>query len=291
MAWITILSDYGHDDTYVGVCHGVMARIAPDARLIDLCHQIPPRDVAQGALLLAEAIEYLPVGVRLALVDPVGPVEVRPLVVETADGSLFVAPDNGLTSGAWDKVGGVSRAFEITNPALMLPRPSPLFRGRDVFAPVAAHLAAGTPASEVGPAVDPATLVRLAEPRASVHGDHVHGEVIGVDHFGNMALNMRRTDLEAAGLILGDLVQLRAGGRTYHVPFVHSYGEVAPGLLAVCENADRRISVAVNRGDAATTLRGARGDALVLGRVPPTRSVAGGDRRIGVLDPPPGADR
>jgi hypothetical protein len=291
VSWITVLSDYGYEDSYVGVCRGVIGRIAPDARVIDVCHQIPPRDVAQGALILAEAVAYLPVGIHLALVDPVGPHEVRPVVVETSDGSRFVAPDNGLSSGAWDQVGGVARAFEITNTELMLPRPSPLFRGRDVFAPVAAHLAAGMDLPLVGTQVDPGSLVRLSEAVATVHGDHVHGEVVGVDHFGNLALNMRRSDLEAAGLTLGDPVQVRAGGRTYEVPLVHSYGEVARGRLAVCENADRRITVAVNLGNAAATLRGARGDALVLGRVPPPLSWPGSDRRIGVLDPPPGPGR
>lgn len=287
MRWLTFLSDYGLDDSFVGVCHGVVARIAPEVRILDVCHQVLPQDVVQGALTLAAALPYLPVGVHLALVDPVAAQVPRPVVVQAADGSTFLAPDNGLASLAWEKAGGATAAFEVTEATLFLPNPSITFRGRDIFAPVAARLAAGLSPQEVGPALDPAELVRLRQPTARVHGDHVHGEVTAVDHFGNLALNMNRSDLEAAGLALGDTVELRIGGRALQIPLTVTYGEVAAGRLAICEDAYRRITIAVNLGSAAATLRTQRGEPVVVGRAPRPTAGAGAGQRIGVLEPPP----
>lgn len=285
MSWLTFLSDYGLEDSFVGVCHGVVARLAPQVRILDVCHQILPQDVGQAALTLASALPYLPVGVHLALVDPVALDVPRPIAVVTRDGAVFVGPDNGVTSLAWEVAGGVRAAYAIDDPELFLPRPSPMFRGRDLFAPVAARLAAGLDPGQVGPAVDPASLLRLQTRASQVHGDHVHGEVLAIDHFGNLALNMSRTDLEAAGLGLGDTVELRVGGHTLRVPLAVTYGEVAAGRVAVCEDAYRRITVAVNLGNAAVTLRAQRGEAVVIGRVPRVSPAPTG-RRIGVLDPP-----
>lgn len=285
MSWLAFLSDYGHDDTFVGVCHGVVARLAPQVRILDICHQVPPQDVRQGALMLAGAWPYLPPGVRLAMVDPVAAQAPRPVALTCSDGSILVAPDNGLGSLAWAGA-GVERAYHITNAELWLPRPSLTFRGRDIFAPVAARLAAGGDIAEVGPEIDPAGLLTLTVAPAVIHGDHVHGEVLAVDHFGNLALTMQRADLEAAGLGLGDTVELRFGGRSLLVPLAVTYGEVPPGRLAVCDDAYRRVTVAVNLGHAGRTLRAAPGDPVVIGRAP--RAVAAPAGRIGVLQPPPG---
>lgn len=284
MSWVTFLSDYGLDDSFVGVCKGVMARTAPDVRIIDVCHQIAPQDVEQGAVTLASAVPYLPIGVHLALIDPVTALAARPVVVRTEDGCCFVAPDNGVTSHAWAKAGGATAAWEVTADKVCLREPSRLFRGRDIFAPVAARLAAGMDPAEVGASVELSSLTRLTVHEGYVHGDHVHADVVAVDHFGNMALNIARSDLEAAGLTLGDTVELRSGGRSLQVPFATHYGQVAPGRLAVCEDSFRRITVAVNLGHAAATLRAARGEPVVIARLPRPASLP--PRRIGVLDPP-----
>jgi S-adenosylmethionine hydrolase len=265
--WVTFLSDYGLDDHLVGVCKGVVARIAPQVRIIDVCHQVRAQDVAIGAEMLAEALPYLPVGVHLALVDPFKSTSARGIAVRCADGSRFVCPDNGVGSLAFAVAGGVVEARELGNPDLWAPVPARSFRGRDIFAPVAAHLAAGRPLADVGPTVPPESLTRLERIEPSVHGDHVHGAVRMVDHFGNLALNVRRSDLEAAGIQLGDVVELRCGGRAVEVPFTLSFGDVPGGRTVVCEDAFRAITVAVNGGRADRTLRAGAGDPVVLGRV------------------------
>jgi hypothetical protein len=266
--WVTFTSDYGLDDVFVGVCKGVVAQIAPHVRILDVCHLITAQDVEQGANSLASAIPYLPVAIHLALVDPMHGSSARGIVVETADGSLLVGPDNGLLSLAWDERGGVARAAEITKPELWRDTVHKTFRGRDIFAPVAAHLATGTDLVEVGPAVDPATLTRLPVRTVVVDDDHVHAEVSLVDHFGNVSLNLARSDLEAAGISFGDTVELRCNGRTLAVPFTATYGDVARGRLTLCEDSFRAVMLAVNAGHASRELRVGRGEPVVIARLP-----------------------
>ncbi len=264
--WITFLSDYGLDDVFVGVCKGVMACVAPQVRVIDICHLVAPQDVVQGATVFAAAMPYLPPAVHLGLVDPMQATVSRGVVV-AANGSLLVGPDNGVLSKAWAALGGATAAYEIRNTELELDTPSRTFRGRDVFAPVAAHLAAGTPPDTVGPAVELATLTVLKARAAMIDDDHVHGEVLNVDHFGNLALNVARADLEAAGMSLGDTVELRCAGRTMTVPFTMTYGDVPRGRVALCEDSFRAVQVSVNLGHAARTLRVSRGDPMVISRI------------------------
>lgn len=267
--WITFLSDYGIEDAWVGICHGVIARHAPDARVLDLCHAIAPQDVGQAATTLVDAVGYLPAGIHLVVVEQLDADGfTRGVAVRTADGSVFVCPDNGVSSLGWEALGGVDDAYQISNPELWLPLPTAVFRGRDVYAPVAARLAAGLGPAEVGPRLDPAELVRFEPRGCDVDDDHVHGEVVSIDHFGNLSLNVTRADLEAVGILLGDRVEVRADGRAMTMPVVTTYGQVAPGEIAVCEDALRRLMIAVNCDRAADVLRVRRQDAVVIGQVP-----------------------
>jgi S-adenosylmethionine hydrolase len=266
--WVTFTSDYGLDDVFVGVCKGVVAQIAPHVRILDVCHLIAAQDVEMGATSLAAAIPYLPVAVHLALVDPMQMSSSRGVVIETGDGSLLVGPDNGLMSFAWDQRGGISRAVEISNPKLWRENVHKTFRGRDVFSPVAAHLANGHDLADVGPAVEGATLTRLPVRHVIVDDDHVHAEVSLVDHFGNVSLNLARADLEAAGITFGDTVELRCNGRTRAVPFTATYGDVARGRLTLCEDSFRAVMLAVNAGHASRELRISRGEPVVIARLP-----------------------
>ena len=267
--WLTFLSDYGHEDAFLGVCKGVIARTAPEVRILDVLHLVTPQDVEQGAATLASVLPYLPSpAVHLALVDPFRPIPARGIAVRTADGSVFVSPDNGLTSQAWGPAGGAVEARVLDNADLWHPTPSRTFRGRDVFAPVAARLASGLPFAEVGTEVAVDDLVVLAVRQPDVDDDHVHGEVVTVDHFGNLTLNLTRTHLEAAGMNLGDQVELRCSGKTLVVPFLLTYGEAPPGRLAVCEDSFRTVTIAVNQGSAAKALRASRAEPLVISRLP-----------------------
>ena len=268
--WLTFLSDYGFEDAFLGVCKGVIARTAPDVQVLDVLHLVVPQDVEQGASLLASALPYLPApAVHLALVDPFRATPARGVAVRTADGSTFVSPDNGLTSLAWEVVGGPVAARLIDNPELWNPAPARTFRGRDVFSPVAARLADGLPFEEVGTELEVDELERLAQRQPTVEEDHVHGEVAQVDHFGNLTLNLQRADLESAGITLGDEVELRCSGKTMVVPFLETYGQVGRGRLAVCEDSFRTVTVAVNQGSAAQRLRATRGEPLVISRLQP----------------------
>ena len=276
--WLTFLSDFGFEDAFLGVCKGVIARTAPDVRVLDVLHLVSPQDVEQGASALASALPYLPVpAVHLALVDPFRASPARGIAVRTADGSTFVSPDNGLTSLAWEVAGGAVSAHQLDNPELWHPVPARTFRGRDVFSPVAARLAVGLPIEQVGTRLDVAELERLVVREPTVEDDHVHGEIAQVDHFGNLTLNLQRCHLEGAGIALGDSVELRCGGKTLVVPFLLTYGEAGRGRLVVCEDSFGTVTIAVNAGSAAARLRAGRGEPLVLSRLastdPATRPV------------------
>ena len=284
--FLTFLSDLGHEDAFLGVCKGVIARIAPDVRVIDVLHLVQAQDVVQGAGVLASSVPYLPApAVHLALVDPFRTVPSRGIAVRTADGSTFVAPDNGLTSQAWEVAGGAVQAHVLDDPTLWMPDAARTFRARDVFSPVAARLAGGLPIEQVGSRVELGELERLELSQPSVDEDHVHAEVVQVDHFGNLTLNVQRAHLEAAGIQLGDDVEMRCGGKTMHVQFTLTYGEVPRGRLALCEDSFRTITIAVNQGSAAKLLRAQRADPLVIARVHQTAPVI--TRPIGLYDGPP----
>src|ERR687885_817167 len=166
--FITFLTDFGLQDDFVGTCHGVMKRIAPDVQIIDITHGIEPQQVMQGALVLANTLPYMPVGVHLAVVDPgVGGTR-RPLALRDRTGRLYVGPDNGLLVPAAEAGGGVDAAHELANPEYALHPVSRTFHGRDLFAPAAAHLAIGVPLDRLGPPLDPELLVRIGLPHPAL---------------------------------------------------------------------------------------------------------------------------
>ena len=250
---ISFLTDYGLDDGFVAACHGVMAAIAADARVIDVTHLVPPGDVRRGAVVLSQVVPYLPVGVHVAVVDPGVGTDRRGIAVTTPRGA-FVGPDNGLLPWAADAAGGVSAAFELTNTDLLRQPVSRTFHGRDIFAPVAAHLAVGVPPEDVGPALDPTSLVRLPPPLSRLVGDRLESEVLTVDRFGNLQLASSAADLATAGSRLGDEVVLHAGEAEWRIRNVETFGAADHGDLLVYEDSAGLIAVAMNRGDAAMRL-------------------------------------
>src|SRR5262245_56315626 len=182
-------------DDFVGVCHGVIKRIAPDTEVIDITHGIGAQDVLQGALVLANTVPYMPSGVHLAVVDPGVGTGRRALALRSRDDQLFVGPDNGLLLLAADRAGGVEVVHGLTNPAFMLEHVSRTFHARDVFAPAAAHLTRGVDLPELGPPVDPETLVRLYIAEPDVAPSRIRATVLAIDRFGNVQLNPGRAHL------------------------------------------------------------------------------------------------
>src|SRR5947209_7570419 len=180
---ITFLSDYGLDDDFVGVCHGVIATICPGARVIDITHGLRRHDVRAGALILAGALPYMPAGVHLAVVDPDVGAQRRAIALETAQGRLMVGPDNGLLSLAAQRLGGVVAAVEIGTSRFRLEPVSATFHGRDIFAPIAAHLAAGTPLGEVGRPCDPGGLQTIELPQPRREDGALVAHAIYIDRF------------------------------------------------------------------------------------------------------------
>jgi S-adenosylmethionine hydrolase len=261
---ITFLSDYGLSDEFVGVCHGVMARICPEARIIDLTHGVPRHDVRAGALALAAALPYLPVGVHLAVVDPDVGASRRAVALGLADGRRLVGPDNGVLSLAAEAGGGTVQAADIAGSPLRLQPVSATFHGRDIFAPVAAHLAAGVALGDAGQPLDPDHLVELELPRSTLEPDGaIRAHVLYVDRFGNVALDVTHEQLAGLGLKLGHDARLTfAGGHEEPVTVLRTFAEAPPGSLLLYEDAARRLALAVSHGDAAARLGLAVGDEL-----------------------------
>ena len=258
---ICFLTDFGLQDDFVGTCHGVIATIAPDARVIDVTHGIPPTEVLQGALVLASTLPYMPVGVHLAVVDPgVGGVR-RPVAIADEAGRLFVGPDNGLLLPAAERA-GITEVRELANPAYALETISRTFHGRDLFAPAAAHLANGVPLAELGPPLDPDALVRLDLPEPVFGDDRIDATMLYVDSFGNIALNLTRDDVEGAGVVPGSRVELELMGERYYAVTARTFADARPGDVILYEDSYRNMSVAINRGSAAAMLHATPGAAL-----------------------------
>ena len=249
--FITFLTDFGLQDDFVGTCHGVMKRIAPEVEIIDITHGIAPQAVLQGALTLANTLPFMPEGVHLAVVDPgVGGAR-RALVLRDGEGRIYVGPDNGLLIPAAEKLGGITDAHELANPDYALESVSRTFHGRDLFSPAAAHLALGVPLGELGPPIDPDALARLDIPRPDVGATRIHSTVISIDRFGNIGLNVDRSHLEEAGVVPGTRVELQAGTERYYAVAARTFADARPGDIILYEDAYRNISIAISGGNAA----------------------------------------
>ena len=245
----------------------MIKRIAPEADLIDITHGIAPQHVLQGALVLANTLPYMPVGVHLAVVDPGVGGQRRPLALRGADGQLYVGPDNGLLAVAADRLGGVSEAVEIASREYMLTPVSPTFHGRDIFSPAAAHLARGVSLSDLGPGLDPAALVRLDLPAPDARPGRIRATVLDIDRFGNVQLNLTSADLERAGIAQGDTVEVETLNERYFALVARTFVDVRPGDIVLYEDAYRNIALAINRGNAADILATRVGQPIELMRV------------------------
>jgi S-adenosyl-L-methionine hydrolase (adenosine-forming) len=261
--FITFLTDFGLQDDFVGTCHGVIKRIAPEVHIIDITHGIPPQAVLQGALVLANTLPYMPPGVHLAVVDPGVGGHRRPLALRDADGRFFVGPDNGLLLPAAERA-GIAAAHELANPAYALESVSRTFHGRDLFSPAAAHLACGVEIGELGPPIDPEALVRLELPEPAFHDGAVHATMLYVDSFGNIALNLTRDDLEGAGVVPGSRIELDLSGAQYYAVAARTFADARAGDVILYEDSYRNMSIAISNGNAAAMLHAMIGKPLTI---------------------------
>jgi S-adenosylmethionine hydrolase len=256
---VTFLSDYGLDDEFVGVCHAVMARIAPDVHVVDLTHGIARHDVRSGALVLRRALPYAAPGVHLAVVDPEVGAERRAVALRTAEESrILVGPDNGLLWLATDHFGGAVEVVELGRSPHRLEPLSATFHGRDLFAPVAAALAAGAELADAGEPLDPVELTTVELPASRVEDGVLVTHALALDRFGNVMLDVEHAELAGLGLRLGRPVTVN--GEPAH--YGSTFADVPAGALLLYEDAYRTLALAVNRGSAAGHLGVALDDEL-----------------------------
>ena len=250
---LTILTDYGLEDGFVAACHGVALQIAPNTLITDITHLVPPGDIRRGAVVLAQTTRYFPPAVHVAVVDP-GVGTARRAIAVAAGDSVFVGPDNGLLSWALAEAGGATAAVSLTNRALWRGTVTATFHGRDIFMPVAAHLATGTPLARAGDALDVASLVTLPMPVSRVGAGDVGAEVLTVDRFGNAQLSVTGADAARAGLVPGVPVRLAWDGHERTVAFGSTFGDVTAGELIGYTDSAGYVAIAVNGGSAAERL-------------------------------------
>jgi hypothetical protein len=262
---ISFLSDYGVQDEFVGVCHGVIAARCPRARVIDLTHCIPRHDVLAGALTLRGALEYVPADVHLAVVDPdVGASTRRAVAIRTVEPALMlVGPDNGLLSLAAEKLGGAEQAVEISGSRERLLPVSGTFHGRDIFAPVAAALADGASLQDVGEPLTLGALTRLQVPESNTQAGVLRTRVLVVDGFGNLATSATGEQVDALSPQRG-AIMVRSSSAEHHGSLGRVFADVPAGALLLYRDAQGMMALAVNRGSAAELLAAGPGDELLL---------------------------
>jgi S-adenosylmethionine hydrolase len=272
---ISFLSDFGRDDEFVGVVHGVIARIAPEVRVIDVGHEFAQGDIQAGALALMRAIQYLPQGVAVVVIDPGVGTNRRAIAARTEWGVL-IGPDNGVLAPAVAMVGGADKIVSIENPEIKLPAPGATFDGRDLFGPAAAVVASGQAAlEELGPEIDPNSVIPMMLPLVEHGESSVVGEVLWVDHFGNAQLNITPEDLQLVGVGRGTAIVLRVASAEFSIEWVEAYGEVADGEGLLHVDSYGQIAVAVRNGRAVDSYPIDTGTAVTIRSGRPSLQITG----------------
>lgn len=272
--FVSFLSDYGRADEFVGVCHAVMVDIAPHVRVVDITHDVAPFDVRAGALALVRAVQYLPEGIVLAVVDPGVATERRCIAVEVG-GGVLVGPDNGLLTPAVAMLGGPLQVVSLTNVEYQLAAPGPTFAGRDVMAPAAAHLANGVAITELGDVVEASALQPGILPVPEEHDGAWHCDVLWIDRFGNCQLNLDPDELAAHGVGPGTTVEIRVGEQVRRARWVRAFADARPSELVLLVDSYGLFALALDRRSAADELAVRAGAAVTL--VPPGATAFSGE--------------
>lgn len=258
---VSFLSDYGLDDEFVGVVKAVLRDMAPHVTVVDLTHGVAPFDVRAGSLALARAVPYVPDGIVLGVVDPGVGTSRKAVAIEVAGGAgVLVGPDNGLLAPAVAITGGAERAVELTDPAFHLGAPGATFAGRDIFAPVVAHLCNGVDLGALGPEVDAGLLMPGMVPLPREETDGIHAEVLWVDRFGNCQLNVGPDELPAGV----DMMTLIVDGERRPARRCSTFGDLGPGSLGLVLDSHGMYALALDRRSAAAELRLGTGDTVLL---------------------------
>jgi S-adenosyl-L-methionine hydrolase (adenosine-forming) len=267
---ICFISDYGITGVLVGTCKGVMMSIAPQTTIIDVTHSVAGFDVIRGAETLRHATRYMPEdAVYLAVVDPGDKTKRRALAAEVRSGAYLVGPDNGLLLPAAEALGGMVRAVHLTNPRYHVQPVSNTFHGRDVFSPVAAHLAAGVALDDLGDEADPASMASIDFPGFRRERDGgLTAEIIDIDRFGNARLSVMQEDVD---LSYDTPLEIGVRDESMDARYVETFGASETGDLVLVPDSHWRLSLAVNRGNAARALLLSVGDEV---RIDPSEEPA-----------------
>ncbi len=265
---ITLTTDFGTRDSYVGVMKGVILCICPDAQIIDITHEIAPQDIVAAALIVQSFGDYFPPGaIHVVVVDP-GVGSARKALALATPQAQYVGPDNGIFWPVWQAAqthesSADLRAVALTNVRYWLPNPSATFHGRDIFSPVAAHLARGVAIGDLGD--DLGQITELALPDVHREGAAVIGEIVAIDHFGNCISAITAAHLET----LGSRSDLRVIVGRHILPISRTYADVAPGTELALLGSGNRLEIAVRNGDAHRQLGITRGTSIRVEQITP----------------------
>lgn len=261
---IAILSDLGTRDYFVGAIKGAILSVNPDAKIVDITHEVPKYDVRGAALILAQVVKAFPEGtIFVTIVDPGVGTERKCVLLKTKNGLFFIAPDNGVLTLVAEQL-GVAELYEIINRDLMMSGVSPTFHGRDIMAPVAAHLSLGVKPSEVGPELKGIKLLKLPRPTATE--TELRGHIMSVDDFGNLATNIDASTISKFART-GEDIAVGVAGKVLTVKFARTFGEVRLGGYLCYIGSSGMLELAKNMGNLANELKIKIGDELIIRKI------------------------
>lgn len=256
---ITLTSDFGVQSQGIGNMEGVILSIAPEANVIHLMHGLPDFDIQSGARTM-ETVRYMPVGYHVCVVDPGVGTSRKPLIIKVKRGDYLIGPDNGVLMAAVPLLGGAEKVVYVTNPKFMIQPISPIFHGRHIFAPAAAHLAMGVVIEEFGPAIPFAELVRSPYAEATVVNGTIDAEIICINKYGSLHLNILTEAWNEFGCTWGDRVALMFAKKTLQATFAETFGQVPVGAPLIMKDDYGRVEIALNQGNFAKQYDIAVGD-------------------------------
>ncbi|MHA1144008.1 MAG: SAM hydrolase/SAM-dependent halogenase family protein [Candidatus Helarchaeota archaeon] len=269
---VTLLTDFGWRDPYISSMKGVILTISRDAQIVDISHSGPKFNIRFGAYLIAFSAPFFPPGtVHAVVVDPGVGSDRLPIAIETISGHFFVGPDNGIFSLVIEKCGGIKKVVEIKNKKYLLEERSDTFHGRDVFAPVAAHLASGVPIDEIGPALN--EIIKLEIQAPVIKNKTIEGAILFTDSFGNAITNIPKELINKLRIRKGSYIEFELGAMTREVKFCKSYSEVKKHDFLMVMGSRGLLEISMNQGNAAESLNlDLQGRKIIIRKMKPKKT-------------------